>query len=75
MLLPSQPTRNRVRDRLPLKDEMGRQITVPAYFGMKLQRHKMPLRVRGHVDVPIVLPEKLDIVLQQGLAAQVCQCI
>jgi hypothetical protein len=47
------PIRNRVRDKLPLVDEMGRPVSVPAYYGMRLLRARMPLRVRGHIELPI----------------------
>ena len=63
-------TRKGVRDRLPLKDHMGRLVSRPAYYGMKLRRTRMPPRVRGHVDLPIVAPLTVDAVLAAGFAAQ-----
>ncbi len=50
------PIRGGVRDRLPLVDEMGREVAVGAFYGLPLRRSKMPLRIRGHIDVPI-MPE------------------
>jgi hypothetical protein len=61
------PVRNRVRDKLLLTDEMGRPVSVPAYYGMRLRRARMPMRIRGHIDLPInskVVHVKLVHVLQ-----------
>jgi hypothetical protein len=48
------PVRNRVRDKLQLTDEMGRPVSMPAFYGMRLRRAKMPMRIRGHIDLPIL---------------------
>jgi hypothetical protein len=63
------PVRNRVRDRLPLQDQMGRAVTRPAYFGVKLRRTRLPVRARGHIDVPIKVTAGLDDVLDKGFRA------
>ncbi len=53
------PIRNGIRDRLPLNDAMDRGVSDPAYYGMKLRRTRMPLRIRGHIDMPIVAEVRL----------------
>ena len=55
------PVRDGVRDKLPMNDEMGRQVSQPAYFGMQLRRTRMALRVRGHVDVPVIEKVRLPV--------------
>ncbi len=48
------PVRDGVRDRLPLYDDAGRLVSQPLYYGMRLRRTRMPPRVRGHIDIPII---------------------